>query len=129
VISDFSLLSIRVNNFCRVSSDVMDQPRRVRLRTMRRIASDSPPRCYGPQCYLSGSRDTVKELPEEIGVLKLVYLMGYEQEEEVAIRGVSQCTAWRDLHEARRKVVDALVNGNGIQLSGCLLESQGNAPT
>jgi uncharacterized protein len=71
----------------------------------------------------------VKVLPEEIGVLKLVDLMGYEQEEEVAIHGVSRRTAWRGLHEARMKVVDAPINGNGIQLSGCLQESQGNAPS
>jgi hypothetical protein len=70
----------------------------------------------------------VEILPEELEVLKLVDLLGYEQEEAAVILGVSRRTAWRDLHEARRKVVDALVNGKGIQISGCLLQSQGRCP-
>jgi hypothetical protein len=104
------------------------QPKRGRPRTRRRIASGSSPRCYGPQCNLPGNRDIVEVLPEELEVLKLVDLMGYEQEEAAVILGVSRRTAWRDLHEARRKVVDALVNGKGIQISGCLLQSQGRCP-
>ena len=32
---------------------------------------------------------------------------------------ISRKTLWRDLHEARRKVADALVHGKTIRIVGC----------
>lgn len=103
-------------------------PRRGRPRTRRRIALEGPLRCYGPQCHVSEDQEVVEILPEELEVLKLVDLKGYEQEEAAVLMGVSRRTAWRDLHEARRKVADALVHGKGIQISGCLLRNEGHCP-
>lgn len=106
----------------------IDEPRRGRPRTRRRIAHDAPPRCYSPQCNLTGSEDVVTILPDELEVLKLVDLMGYEQEEAAVLLGVSRRTAWRDLHEVRRKIADALVHGKGIEIAGCMIRSEGNCP-
>lgn len=103
-------------------------PRRGRPRTRRRIALEGPLRCYGPQCHVSEEQEVVEILPEELEVLKLVDLKGYEQEEAAALMGISRRTAWRDLHEARRKVADALVHGKGIEISGCLLRNKGRCP-
>jgi predicted DNA-binding protein (UPF0251 family) len=102
--------------------------RRGRPRTRRRINLEGPLRCYGPQCNVSFPQDAVLLLPEELEVLKLVDLHGHEQEEAASIMGISRRTAWRDLHEARRKIADALVNGKAIEISGCTIRSEGNCP-
>jgi predicted DNA-binding protein (UPF0251 family) len=72
--------------------------------------------------------DSVVLLPEEIELLRLVDLEGLEQEEAAATLGVSRRTAWRDLHEARRKVADALINGKNIDMKGCRLEPEERCP-
>jgi hypothetical protein len=67
-------------------------------------------------------------LREEIELLRLVDLEGFEQEEAASTLGVSRRTVWRDLHEARRKVADALINGKNINMEGCRLEPEGRCP-
>ncbi len=57
--------------------------------------------------------------PDELEVLRLIDLVGLQQEEAAAILGVSRKTVWRDLHEARREVTGALVHGRGIEILGC----------
>ncbi len=57
--------------------------------------------------------------PEEIAVLKLVDLEGLSQEDAAGVMGVSRKTAWRDLHDARFKLADALVNGKILKISCC----------
>lgn len=101
---------------------------RGRPRVQRRLDPEGPVRCYAPQCQLQGEEEVVVLLPEELELLKLIDLRGLEQEEAANILGVSRRTAWRDLHEARRKIADALVNGKGIQVAGCRLRSSGNCP-
>jgi hypothetical protein len=66
--------------------------------------------------------------PEELELLKLVDLQGLEQEAAAKAIGVSRRTVWRDLHEARRKVADALVHGKGIEVSGCIMRTEGRCP-
>jgi predicted DNA-binding protein (UPF0251 family) len=116
---------------CMTNGDFADSrvhPRRGRPRTRRKIQFEGPLRCYGPQCNISGPQDSVMLLPEELEVLKLVDLLGHEQEEAAGLMGVSRRTAWRDLHEARRKVADALVHGKAIEIAGCLLRTEGTCP-
>jgi predicted DNA-binding protein (UPF0251 family) len=110
------------------SVDIGIHPRRGRPRTRRRIQFEGPLRCYGPQCNISGSQESVVLLPEELEVLKLVDLLGHEQEDAAGLMGVSRRTVWRDLHEARRKVADALVHGKAIEIAGCLLRNEGSCP-
>lgn len=72
--------------------------------------------------------ETVTLLPEEIELLKLIDIDGLEQEEAAGALGVSRKTVWRDLHEARRKVIDALLNGKIIELTACPKKSKGACP-
>jgi len=90
---------------------------RGRPRVRRRIGNQGAFRCFGP---LWGAPDEfVVVLPEEVEALRLVDLQGLEQEEAAAALGVSRKTLWRDLHEARAKVADALVHGKTIRIVGC----------
>lgn len=67
-------------------------------------------------------------LPEEIETLRLVDLEGLEQEEAAIALGISRRTLWKDLHEARKKVTDALVNGKLIEFSGCPRKGEAICP-
>ena len=81
--------------------------------------------CYGPLCRRFDGKDSVVTLyPEEIEIIRLVDLNDHNQESAAAEMGVSRKTAWRDLHDARRKIADALVNGKTIQVVGCNREKE-----
>jgi predicted DNA-binding protein (UPF0251 family) len=81
------------------------------------IGDEGAFRCFGPLC---GRPDAIVViLPEEVEALRLVDLQGLEQEEAAVALGVSRKTLWRDLHEARGKVADALVHGKTIRIAGC----------
>lgn len=90
---------------------------RGRPRVRRRIREGAAFRCFGPLC--GRPDEVVVILPEEVEALRLVDLAGLEQEEAALALGVSRKTLWRDLHEARRKVADALVHGKMIRIAGC----------
>jgi predicted DNA-binding protein (UPF0251 family) len=93
----------------------------------RTIAGTAGSRCYKPCCNAEETRE-VTILPDEIELIRLVDLEGLEQEEAAEKLGVSRKTAWRDLHEARRKIADALVNGKGIGIGGCTRAAEGRCP-
>jgi uncharacterized protein len=96
---------------------------------MQRVIEDENTfRCYAPVCPSGGEEDAVVLLPEELEILRLVDLQGLGQEEAAVALGVSRKTAWRDLHEARRKVADALVNGKRIDIAGCVRRDQPFCP-
>jgi predicted DNA-binding protein (UPF0251 family) len=82
-------------------------------------------RCMMPACRGEVLMDVVTLLPEEIEAIKLADLLGLEQEDIAARMGVSRKTAWKDLHSARTKVADAVVNGKILRVDGC--EAAGNA--
>jgi len=90
---------------------------RGRPRVRRMIGDGGAFRCFGPLC--GRPDEVVLLLPEEIEALRLVDLAGFEQEEAAIALGISRKTLWRDLHEARKKVADALVHGKTIQIVGC----------
>ncbi len=102
-------------------------PRRGRPRVRRMIASTSECRCYKPCCQEMEGQGILLQ-PEEIELIRLIDLEGLEQEEAAERLGVSRKTAWRDLHEARRKIADALVNGKGITMAGCTKVAEGRCP-
>jgi len=64
-------------------------------------------------------RETVMITPDELEVLRLVDLRGLGQEEAAQEMGISRRTLWKDLHQARHKVADALINGKIIEIEGC----------
>jgi predicted DNA-binding protein (UPF0251 family) len=108
--------------------DMHECPRRGRPRMRRTIASTSESRCYKPCCCPEKEEPGISLQPEEIELIRLIDLEGLEQEEAAEKLGVSRKTAWRDLHEARRKIADALVNGKGIEMAGCTKAAEGRCP-
>lgn len=105
----------------RYATDDPDEPqrRRGRPRVKRRLSGDRMLRCYGPRCQIPGDEEPVVLLPEEMEVLRLIDLEGMEQEEAAIFLGISRRTVWKDLHESRRKIADALVHGKMIEVTGC----------
>jgi len=94
----------------------------------RSIIGGASPRCYAPQCSPNEYEEVVSLLPEELAVLDLVDLQGLEQEQAAAALGVSRKTIWRDIHEAHRKIADALVHGKSLEMGGCLRRQKGICP-
>jgi len=103
-------------------------PRRGRPRVRRIIEGTGESRCYKPCCCPEEEGGGISLQPEEIELVRLIDLEGLEQEEAAEKLGVSRKTAWRDLHEARRKIADALVNGKAIQMTGCQKAAEGRCP-
>lgn len=85
-------------------------------------------RCYAPQCNSNEQDEVVSLLPEEMAALNLIDLQELEQEQAAAVLGVSRKTIWRDIHEAHRKIADALINGKMIQMTGCVRRLEGHCP-
>jgi hypothetical protein len=63
-----------------------------------------------------------------MAVLELIDLQDLEQEQAAAVLGVSRKTIWRDIHETRRKIADALIHGKTIQMAGCMRRLEGHCP-
>ncbi len=110
------------------NTEVNECPRRGRPRLRRIITGASESRCYKPCCCPEEEGEGISLQPEEIELIRLIDLEGLEQEEAAEKLGVSRKTAWRDLHEARRKIADALVNGKEIQMTGCRKAAEGRCP-
>lgn len=102
--------------------------RRGRPRVNQSLAGSPSPRCYEPQCYPNEERDSVEILPEQMAVLDLIDVKGFTQEEAAALMGISRKTVWRDIHEARRMIIDALLNGKSIRVNGCSRKLRGYCP-
>ncbi len=86
-------------------------------------------RCYAPLCRtLYTDQEAVILQAEEMEVLRLVDLEGRGQEEAAIAIGISRRTLWKDLHEARSKVADALVNGKTIRVEGCMRKRSETCP-
>lgn len=109
------------------TGEVNECPRRGRPRLRRIITSTAESRCYKPCCFPEQGQG-ISLQPDEIELIRLIDLEGLEQEEAAEKLGVSRKTAWRDLHEARRKIADALVNGKGIEMAGCTRAAEGRCP-
>lgn len=94
----------------------------------RSIEGGPSARCYAPQCSPNEEEVVVTLLPEEIAVLELIDLQDLEQEQAAAVLGVSRKTIWRDIHETRRKIADALIHGKTLQMAGCTRRLEGHCP-
>jgi uncharacterized protein len=103
-------------------------PRRGRPRVRRMITGSPESRCYQPRCSMDENLAMISLRPEEIELVRLIDIEGLEQEEAAQKLGVSRKTAWRDLQEVRRKIADALVNGKGIEITGCQIGARGQCP-
>lgn len=94
-------------------------PRRGRPRKRRLMQREGFWRCYQPCCNPDDEGGTIPLQPEELEAIRLVDLLGHDQESAAMVMGVSRKTLWRDLHDGRRKIADALVNGKRIVIQGC----------
>jgi predicted DNA-binding protein (UPF0251 family) len=94
----------------------------------RSIEGAPSARCYAPQCSPNEEDEVVILLPEEVAVLELIDLQELEQEQAAAVLGVSRKTIWRDIHETRRKIADALIHGKTLQMAGCIRRLEGHCP-
>ena len=110
------------------ADDETNSPRRGRPRGRRGPIGCGPLRCYGPQCEIWDDTQRVVLRPDEIEILRLVDLEGLEQEAAAQTLGISRKTLWKDLHEARKKVTDALVHGKMIEVTGCSRRNSGVCP-
>ena len=102
--------------------------RRGRPRMSRSLKGGPAARCYAPQCNTEPEGEGVLMLPEEMAALNLIDLQQLEQEQAASVLGVSRKTIWRDIHEARKKIADALINGKTIQMAGCTRSLEGHCP-
>jgi predicted DNA-binding protein (UPF0251 family) len=102
--------------------------RRGRPRMNRSLEGGPSARCYAPQCDSDKQGEMVSLLPEEMAAINLIDLQQMEQEQAASVLGVSRKTIWRDIHEARRKIADALINGKTIQMAGCTRIIEGDCP-
>ena len=84
-------------------------------------------RCFEP-CITPDSTVRILLTHDELEALRLVDLLDLKQEEAAAQSGISRRTLWKDLHEARKKVADALVNGKIIEIEGCDQEQASECP-
>ncbi|MFA5394677.1 MAG: DUF134 domain-containing protein [Methanogenium sp.] len=100
--------------------------RRGRPRSARAIETEGMWQCYGPFCNRGEDhpRGTVTLLPEELEAFRLVDGEGLDQEAAAERMQISRRTLWRDIHTARKKVVDALSEGKIIIVSDCGLNGQ-----
>lgn len=85
-------------------------------------------RCFYPLCSIEEGTVVTLLRQDEIELLKLIDLEGLQQDEAASAFGVSRKTVWRDLHEARRKIADALVNGRPIEVAGCVRRDTEGCP-
>ena len=110
------------------SQESVNSKKRGRPRIRRRMGEHGQWRCYAPQCNTGTESGSVSLLPEEIELLRLIDLEGMDQEEAGAILGVSRRTIWKDIHEARMKVTDALIHGKTIEVRDCIFRAEGSCP-
>ena len=110
------------------TNEVTECPRRGRPGSGAPSPATPESRCYKPCCCPEEEGQGISLQPDEIELIRLIDFEGLEQEEAAERLGVSRKTAWRDLHEARRKIADALVNGKGIEMAGCTKAAEGRCP-
>ena len=62
--------------------------------------------------------ETINLKVVELEAMRLVDLVGMDQEDAANKMGVSRRTLWKDLKSARKKIVDALMNGKIVVMQG-----------
>jgi len=92
--------------------------RRGRCRGRRWIEQLPETTYFRPHGPPQATINTILLTVEELEALRLVDLQDLTQEEAAARMGVSRKTLWNDLQKARKKVVNALVNGYAIHIQG-----------
>ncbi len=87
-------------------------------RVKRRVSCLPKATYYKPREVSLCDLEIINLSIEELEAIRLCDLLNVEQNEAADLMGVSRKTFWNDLQKARKKVVDALVNGKAIEISG-----------
>ncbi|MEM0372612.1 MAG: DUF134 domain-containing protein [archaeon] len=90
-------------------------PRRMR---MRRVRCEPDVVYFKPAGVSMGELEEVMLAVDEFEALRLADLNGLSQEKAAVMMGISQPTFNRVIASARKKVVDAIVNGKAIRIEG-----------
>ncbi len=88
---------------------------RGRRRGRRWIEQPFEPQRFQPQIGKPPEKQIILTI-EELEIIRLIELENLTQEEAAAMMGVSRKTLWKDLHKARKKIAEALVNGYTIHV-------------
>jgi len=73
---------------------------------------------FKPQMASSREPEVVLLTLEELEAVRLSDREGLDQEEAAERMGISRRALWEDLRNARRKIVEALVEGKAIEIKG-----------
>jgi predicted DNA-binding protein (UPF0251 family) len=87
-------------------------------RVKRRVSCFPKATYYKPREVPLCNLEIVNLSIEELETIRLCDLLHVEQNEAADMMGISRKTFWNDLQRARKKVIDALVNGKAIEISG-----------
>lgn len=97
---------------------IMEQCRRGRPKLPRTIGSAPEATYFKPRGVPLVDLEMVTLSYEELEALRLVDLLGMEQEAAARKMGITRKPLWTELRRARAKVTDALVNGKAIEING-----------
>jgi predicted DNA-binding protein (UPF0251 family) len=89
-----------------------------RPRRFRRISQEPQIRCFKPEREDSDDFDPIEILIDEFEAIRLRDYLDIRQKRSAEIMGVSQPTFHRILSSARKKIADALINGNTLIIIG-----------
>ena len=89
-----------------------------RPRRFRRISQEPQIRCFKPEREDSDDFDPIEILIDEFEAIRLRDYLDIQQKRSAEIMGVSQPTFHRILSSARKKIANALINGNTLIIIG-----------
>jgi uncharacterized protein len=89
-----------------------------RPRCPRRIENEPVVTYFKPRGVPLKDLDFVLLSFEELEVVRLVDLEGLDHEDAAKKVGISRRALWEDLQRARKKIIEALVNGKAIEIKG-----------
>ena len=88
----------------------------MRNRARRKIGFDYDSIYYKPQGFPLSELNEIIVNPEELETLRLRYMKNLSQEEAAKKMGISQSQYQRDLVHTLKKITNALISGDAINL-------------
>jgi predicted DNA-binding protein (UPF0251 family) len=88
----------------------------MRSRTKRKVGFDYDNIYYKPQGIPLSDLNEVVVNPEELETLRLRYVQNLSQNEAAKKMGISQSQYQRDLVETLKKITNALISGDAINI-------------
>lgn len=91
----------------------MSRPRR-----LRKIGDEPKIRCFKPESVDNESLEPIEITIDEFESIRLRDFLNIKQKKSADLMGISQPTFHRTITSARKKIADALINGNTIIITG-----------